>query len=104
MGVISRLDATPNEHPIQMHNVAGGDEFFGPDYGAATVYTLVRNGSAEQCSNVTRRLNDLPFSLQMARYLTEPFSTKTATPVARPTPGETPIRKHASPGSRAVAD
>jgi glycine betaine/proline transport system substrate-binding protein len=27
----------PMNNPLQMHNLDGGDEFFGPNYGGATV-------------------------------------------------------------------
>ena len=43
----------------------GGDDFFGPDLGGATVYTNVRKGYAEECPNVGAFLNNLTFSLAM---------------------------------------
>jgi len=43
----------------------GGDDFFGPDLGGATVYTNVRKGYAEECPNVGKFLNNLTFSLAM---------------------------------------
>ena len=43
----------------------GGDEFFGPDLGGATVYTNVRAGYTEECPNVGRLLKNLKFSLEM---------------------------------------
>ncbi|KIN60674.1 Substrate-binding region of ABC-type glycine betaine transport system [Sulfitobacter noctilucae] len=43
----------------------GGDDFFGPDLGGATVYTNTRAGFAEECPNVGKLLNNLEFTLAM---------------------------------------
>jgi len=43
----------------------GGDDFFGPDLGGATVATNVRAGYAEECPNVGKLLANLEFSLAM---------------------------------------
>jgi glycine betaine/proline transport system substrate-binding protein len=43
----------------------GGDEFFGPDLGGATVYTNTRAGYVEECPNVGTLLNNLEFTLAM---------------------------------------
>lgn len=43
----------------------GGDEWFGPDYGGATVHTIVRKGYLQECPNVGEFLKNLEFSLQM---------------------------------------
>lgn len=43
----------------------GGDDFFGPNYGGATVYTNVRQGYADECANVGQLLNNLTFTLEM---------------------------------------
>ena len=56
-------------HPMNanfdMAYLSGGDDFFGPDYGGATVYTNARAGYAEECTNVGALLNNLVFSLKM---------------------------------------
>jgi len=56
-------------HPMnanfQMSYLEGGDDFFGPNLGGATVYTNVRKGYVEQCSNVGALLKNLQFSLAM---------------------------------------
>ncbi len=70
----------PMNNPLQMHDLAGGDAFFGPDYGGATVYTSVRSGFTEQCPNVPRLLNNLHFSLHMGRYLMGPILNKNSNP------------------------
>ncbi|WP_273522566.1 choline ABC transporter substrate-binding protein [Rhodosalinus sediminis] len=45
--------------------LTGGDDWFGPNLGGATVYTNVRAGYAEECPNVGRFLENLEFSLAM---------------------------------------
>ncbi len=43
----------------------GGDDFFGPDLGGATVATNVRAGYTTECANVGKLLENLSFSLAM---------------------------------------
>jgi glycine betaine/proline transport system substrate-binding protein len=45
--------------------LSGGDDWFGPDYGGATVYTNVRAGYLEECPNVAQLLQNLSFTLEM---------------------------------------
>ncbi|MBE9637679.1 choline ABC transporter substrate-binding protein [Salipiger mangrovisoli] len=45
--------------------LSGGDEWFGPDFGGATVYTNTRAGYVAECPNVGKLLENLEFSLQM---------------------------------------
>ncbi len=56
-------------HPMNanfdMTYLSGGDDWFGPDYGGATVYTVVRAGYARECPNVARFIGNLRFTLQM---------------------------------------
>lgn len=56
-------------HPMnanfEMSYLTGGDDFFGPDLGGATVYTNTRAGYAAECENVGKLLNNLEFSLKM---------------------------------------
>ena len=56
-------------HPMNanfdMAYLSGGDDYFGPNFGGATVYTNVRAGYAEECTNVGALLNNLVFSLKM---------------------------------------
>ncbi|MBO9434963.1 choline ABC transporter substrate-binding protein [Ruegeria sp. R13_0] len=56
-------------HPMnanfEMSYLTGGDEFFGPNFGGATVFTNTRKGYAEECPNVGALLNNLKFSLAM---------------------------------------
>jgi glycine betaine/proline transport system substrate-binding protein len=56
-------------HPMnanfKMTYLTGGDEFFGPNLGGATVYTNVRAGYTTECPNVGRFLQNLSFTLAM---------------------------------------
>ncbi|MDO8696895.1 MAG: choline ABC transporter substrate-binding protein, partial [Pseudomonas sp.] len=60
-------------HPMntrfKMKYLTGGDEYFGPDFGKATIYTNVRKGYTQECSNVGKLLNNLVFSLDMENQL-----------------------------------
>ncbi len=55
----------PMNANIDMAYLSGGDDWFGPDYGGATVYTNVRAGYAAECPNVGALLNNLEFTLAM---------------------------------------
>lgn len=56
-------------HPMNanfdMSYLTGGDDFFGPNLGGATVFTNTRAGYAAECENVGKLLNNLEFSLAM---------------------------------------
>ena len=56
-------------HPMNarfdMAYLSGGDDWFGPDFGGATIYTNVRAGYLQECPNVGRLLTNLTFSLAM---------------------------------------
>ena len=43
----------------------GGDDFFGPNFGGATVLTNVRAGYTKECANVGKLLQNLVFALPM---------------------------------------
>lgn len=56
-------------HPMnanfELMYLEGGDDFFGPNLGGATVHTNVRKGYVEECGNVGKLLKNLTFTLQM---------------------------------------
>ena len=56
-------------HPMnanfELTYLEGGDDFFGPNLGGATVATNVRAGYADECANVGKLLNNLEFTLAM---------------------------------------
>lgn len=56
-------------HPMnanfELTYLEGGDDFFGPDLGGATVATNVRAGYVTECPNVGKLLTNLSFTLAM---------------------------------------
>jgi len=56
-------------HPMNanfdMTYLTGGDDWFGPNLGGATVYTNTSAGYVEECPNVGKLLQNLEFSLAM---------------------------------------
>jgi len=56
-------------HPMNANHdltyLTGGDDWFGPDLGGATVYTNTRAGYLEECPNVGKLLQNLEFTLAM---------------------------------------
>jgi len=55
----------PMNSNFELAYLSGGDDYFGPNFGGATVYTNVRAGYASECPNVGKLLNNLSFTLQM---------------------------------------
>jgi glycine betaine/proline transport system substrate-binding protein len=55
-------------HPMNavfdMKYLTGGDKFYGPNFGAATVSTQVRKGYLQECPNVAKLLNNLVFDVE----------------------------------------
>lgn len=45
--------------------LTGGDEFFGPNLGGATVYTNTRKGYVSDCPNAGKLITNMKFSLAM---------------------------------------
>ncbi|MDZ5699951.1 glycine betaine ABC transporter substrate-binding protein [Chelativorans sp. M5D2P16] len=45
--------------------LAGGDDYFGPNYGGAEVLTNIRTGYAEECPNAAKFVSNLRFTLDM---------------------------------------
>lgn len=60
-------------HPMNsnfaMTYLSGGDDYFGPNYGGANVYTNVRKDYLKTCPNVGKLLSNLKFSLEMENEL-----------------------------------
>lgn len=56
-------------HPMNVTQkigyLAGGDDFFGADYGAATVHTLSRGGFSKECANLGRLFKQMVFTVDM---------------------------------------
>jgi len=56
-------------HPMnanfELAYLEGGDDFFGPNYGGASVHTNVRKNYTTECKNVGKLLTNLTFTLPM---------------------------------------
>jgi glycine betaine/proline transport system substrate-binding protein len=59
----------PMNSNFELTYLSGGDDFFGPNYGGATVYTNVRAGYLEECPNVGQLLKNLKFTLEMENQI-----------------------------------
>ena len=49
----------------------GGDDVFGPDHGAAKVFTVVKPDYEARCPNMGRLLNNLQFNVEIESQLME---------------------------------
>ncbi len=60
-------------HPMnanfELAYLSGGDDWFGPNYGGATVYTNTRAGYVGECANVGQLLKNLKFTLAMENQI-----------------------------------
>ena len=60
-------------HPMnanfEMVYLSGGDDWFGPDFGGATVFTNTRKGYSSACPNVGKLLGNLQFKLAMENQI-----------------------------------
>lgn len=55
-------------HPMNNMGItylSGADEFFGPNFGGAQVYTLARTGYAGECPNAAKFFSQLKFTVEM---------------------------------------
>ena len=57
-------DPHPMNMRFDMRYLSGGDAVFGPNYGAAAVYTNTRKGYTQECPNMGRLLQNLTFTTQ----------------------------------------
>lgn len=55
-------------HPMNVNYpleyLSGGDEYFGPDFGAAQVHTNVRAGYLQECPNAGKLVQNLKFTVE----------------------------------------
>jgi glycine betaine/proline transport system substrate-binding protein len=59
----------PMNKKFKITYLSGGDDYFGPDYGGATIYTNTRAGYVKECPNVGKFLENLEFTLDMENTL-----------------------------------
>ncbi len=59
----------PMNATFDLTYLSGGDAYFGPDFGGATVHTLARKGWAGACPNAGKLFSNLVFDLGMENEL-----------------------------------
>ncbi|MEE9251591.1 MAG: choline ABC transporter substrate-binding protein [Alphaproteobacteria bacterium] len=59
----------PMNRRFQMAYLGGGDDWFGPNFGGATVDTLASKGYTRRCPNVGHLLGNLTFTLDMENQM-----------------------------------
>jgi glycine betaine/proline transport system substrate-binding protein len=59
----------PMNDRFKIAYLAGGDAYFGPDYGGAQVYTLARTGWSATCPNAAKLFHNLTFDIGMENSL-----------------------------------
>jgi glycine betaine/proline transport system substrate-binding protein len=69
-------------HPMNVQQdivyLSGGDDFFGPNYGEAKVYTVTSNDLATRCPNVNKLITNIEFNVGMENEVMLPIMDKTA--------------------------
>lgn len=59
----------PMNANVEMEYLDGGDNYFGPNYGGANVYTNIRKNYTQDCPNMGRLLQNLSFTLEMENQI-----------------------------------
>jgi len=49
--------------------LSGGDAYFGPNYGGATVNTVTRSGFSQQCTNLGRLFKQMTFNVDLENHI-----------------------------------
>ncbi|WP_417454628.1 choline ABC transporter substrate-binding protein [Kiloniella sp.] len=55
----------PMNSQFDIAYLTGGDDYYGPNYGGATVHTQMRKGYEQACPNVAKFLNNLVFDIEL---------------------------------------
>ncbi|MBC7755176.1 MAG: choline ABC transporter substrate-binding protein [Bdellovibrio sp.] len=67
-------------HPMNVQQdivyLSGGDDFFGPNYGEAKVFTVTSNDLAARCSNVNKLMTNIEFNVGMENEVMLPIMDK----------------------------
>lgn len=50
---------------FKLNYLAGGDAYFGPNYGSASVHTVTRKGFANQCPNAGKLFTQMKFNVDL---------------------------------------
>lgn len=55
----------PMNTQFDIEYLTGGDDFYGPNFGGATVHTQVRKGYLEECPNIGKLVTQITFDIPM---------------------------------------
>ncbi|KRW58931.1 choline ABC transporter substrate-binding protein [Pseudomonas sp. TTU2014-080ASC] len=66
----------PMNTQFDMTYLDGGDDVFGPDFGAAKVFTVVPTDYEARCANVGKLINNLQFNVEIESQLMEKILDK----------------------------
>ncbi len=55
----------PMNTQFEIEYLTGGDDFYGPNFGGATVHTQVRKGYLEECPNIGKLVTQMTFDIPM---------------------------------------
>ncbi|WP_343565106.1 choline ABC transporter substrate-binding protein [Kiloniella sp. b19] len=59
----------PMNNEFDLTYLSGGDEYFGPNFGGADVFTLSRTGWSGECANAAKFFENLTFTVEMESAL-----------------------------------
>ncbi|BAL27028.1 glycine betaine/proline ABC transporter system, substrate-binding protein (plasmid) [Azoarcus sp. KH32C] len=59
----------PMNEKFKLAYLTGGDKYFGPNLGGATIYTAMWPGYADKCPNAAKLVSQLKFSLPMENQI-----------------------------------
>ncbi|MGG2395437.1 choline ABC transporter substrate-binding protein [Pseudomonas sp. SH1-B] len=59
----------PMNDRLKMNYLAGGDDYFGPNYGAAQVNTVARGNFSQQCPNLAKLFRNMTFTISAENHL-----------------------------------
>ncbi|MCC8933733.1 choline ABC transporter substrate-binding protein [Rhizobium sp. 'Codium 1'] len=59
----------PMNERFDLTYLSGGDDYFGPNFGGAEVYTLARSGWSEGCPNAATLFTQMTFDISMENVL-----------------------------------
>lgn len=59
----------PMNDRLRMFYLSGGDQYFGPNYGAAQVNTVARGGFSSECPNLARLFRNMTFTIAAENQL-----------------------------------
>lgn len=68
----------PMNNEFKMKYLTGGDEFFGPNMGAAVVNSTLRKGYSAECPNVGKLVKQLKFDVGMENSIMDEILNKSA--------------------------